>query len=340
MKNTVWKKIPVAINNAWGDPLTESLVDNTVYKAKELYDHLAPIMICTKSVPNEATLEKLIEIKDNSNIFLVYSLTGINEGGFSLEQRRKAIEDLSKLFDKIAIITRPIISGVNDSKENLTQLVEIAENTSKILITGALHDKNKRKYTDESVMEFLTNLCERKGVKYYHKSSCAAADTFKQKCWVHDLSAPQNLDALDELGIPYQIKNNEIILPQATVGDMNFIRMLTHANVKTPILLSNYNILSISNESQIFETTSSWYAWSNNGYCSLNCPYCICNQIEYLDSEKCIGVNPNNLINFKYNSEWVSTHYSKENFLLKGDAKEIEYNNVRTIKKCMVGKYE
>ena len=122
--------------------------------------------------------------------------------GYTFDERLDAIRRLKEIFGRIIIITRPLIFGRNTSYENLTRLVKAARDTSGLLITGGIHDKTKRKYVDDDVKKQLLCLCDKYGVKYFHKSSCASAYLTGRKCWVHNLSKPNNVFVLDKSWIP------------------------------------------------------------------------------------------------------------------------------------------
>ena len=53
--NNWWRRIPVCINNSYGDPFTDIQIMDTYDKARKLYEAGMNFCICTKAVPiNEA----------------------------------------------------------------------------------------------------------------------------------------------------------------------------------------------------------------------------------------------------------------------------------------------
>ena len=76
-----FENIPVNLNNN-GDPLIDNQAENTVEKVRSLEGFENKFHICTKAVPSEHTFEILESLTDNQkkNLFLSYSLTGLNEG--------------------------------------------------------------------------------------------------------------------------------------------------------------------------------------------------------------------------------------------------------------------
>ena len=68
-KEDWWKKIPICINNALGDPLIKSQIDNTIYKLNYLCNHKAPYSIITKAVIDDEIYEKLKNV--GANLFVI-----------------------------------------------------------------------------------------------------------------------------------------------------------------------------------------------------------------------------------------------------------------------------
>ena len=342
--NKWWEYLPVCINNAFGDPLTKSQIDNTIFKLNCLENHKMAYSIITKAVIDDDIFNKLKNVKKSKNLVVMYSLTGLDEGGFTFNQRVETINKLKELFENIIILVRPIIKDRNDDMETLEKIVKVAKNTSGRLITGAVHNEFKRKSVKNDVREMLIRLCEENGVKYFHKSSCAAADITNNKCWMHNLGKPENLDVVRSLGYKFEILNGKIYLEEATVGDLNFLRMITKSYVYSKKILSGYNLLSIGNEDDghIYEVSSSWFSWSVNTACSINCDYCIINSIEYLDKKCEIGVIPSDIEKrFKVanKNRFIADKFSKGKFVSKSIEEQcIGYNDLRTTQICMANK--
>lgn len=341
-KKPWWSIIPISINSAFGDALTSTQIEDTCEKMKELKNHNAAYGFCSKAVLHDNEFDKLRKIPITNNLCIRYSLTGLNEGGFSFDERIETINNLKSIFGKVIIITRPLIYERNTDIDTLRKLVQTAKNTSGLLITGALHDKNKRKQLDDSVRRCLVNLCDEYDVKYFHKSSCAAAYLTNRKCWMHNLSSPENIDVLDKLGYQYKLDNGKIILNKGTIGDLNFLRMVTGSYIYCRDIVSGYNILSFSDDEVKFDVTSSWYSWSRNRKCQINCDYCIIREIEYLDEDCQIGVNPKYIENYALQSKrnFYNMNWEKGSYTTNVNNEVLGYDNLRTVQKCMVDFYK
>lgn len=136
------ENIPVNLNNN-GDPLIDNQAKNTVEKIKLLEGYENIYHICTKAVPSEETFKILESLTDNQkkNLFLSYSLTGLNEGGFSFEERVAVINRLYKTLGNVTILLRPLIKGRNDSQENIKRIIDIAATHGNRIILRGLHNK-------------------------------------------------------------------------------------------------------------------------------------------------------------------------------------------------------
>lgn len=343
MNKEWWKNIPVSINNAFGDPFTELQIEDTIYKLNSLQSQNAPYSVITKAVINDEIYNKLKQVKTSKNLVVIYSLTGLDEGGFSFEERVNTIHKLKEIFGEVIVLVRPIIPGKNDDLETLEKIVLVAKSVSNRLITGAIHNEFKRKKVDADVREMLVQLCEKHGVKYYHKSSCAAADISNNPCWMHDLGKPINLDVVKELGYNFTLdENGGICLDKATVGDLNFLRMITKSYITAKEIISGYNILSISSDMQTYEVSSSWFSWSRNRRCSINCNYCIIHSIEYLNEDKTIGVHPSEIMDRSVkacDSPIRKKQYKKGKYVAEKKNNNMGYNDLRSIQQCRVLKY-
>lgn len=344
MKDTVktnkfwWKDIFVSINNSYGDPFSKLQLENTLMKISRLKSSNMKFSVCTKAVLSDQSFDYLKKIGsiDKHNMFLQYSLTGLNEGGYSFKERENTIYKLYDQFGQMSIMFRPFISGRNDSIENIDRIIKIAAETGKVIIIGGLHDNNKRKFIDEKKYDEIINLCEKYSVTFHNKTSCAASSQFEIPCWVHHLGTPKNVDALKKLNYKFEILDNSVILNEATAGDLNFIRMLTGSRVGTYKLLNNYNILSCSSDRKYLECTSSWFSWSHNVPCEIACDYCIINNIEYLSGKnRFIGCFPADII--EYTNDSQNQILNLQNIGVKNDSKNpsiIFYDDIRTVQNC------
>ncbi|WP_240137671.1 hypothetical protein [Streptomyces sp. MUM 178J] len=290
------QSIPTSINDTYGDPFIPEQVDNTIAKLQELRFHRAPLAIFTKAGPDPEVLRKLETVSHLQQIVVYYSLTALDEGGISFDDRVRMIKELRALFPNTLVFTRPIIRGQNDDPATLRRFVEVAAEHTGYLVLGGLHDPYKKKRIQIPVEDQLVAYCDEARVRSFHKTSCAAAHLHGTECWVHDLGAPRNLEVVAELGYEFAVSDNQIVLAEGTTGDINFLRMLTRAEIFIENLKSNYNLLTIPTGERKLEATSSWFAWSENIEVCLDCSYCIIKQIEYLKKMRVqIGVHPTRL---------------------------------------------
>jgi hypothetical protein len=334
--------LPVSVNDTYGDPFIPEQVDNTISKLARLRTHRAPIAIFTKAGYDTDVLRRLEAVRDNVNVVVFYSLTGLNEAGISFSDRVAMIDGLLGLWKNVVVFTRPIIRNRNDDPATLQRLVDVAAGRTKLLVMGGLHDRYKNKQLQFAVEDTLTAMCDEQGVKCFHKTACCAAHLHGRSCWVHRMIGPVDVDVALQLGYRLAVDGTRLVLDRASTGDLNFLRMLTRTQVYTRQLISNYNLLTIPSGDQKYEATSSWFAWSENIGTCLDCDYCIIKQIEYLKKMQVkIGTHPSEMtgivrrsnpgVDFsdfvltKLRPEWTEAHV---------------YDDVRVVKPCFTERYE
>ncbi len=295
------EKIPVNINNN-GDPLINNQVENTVSKIKSLEDFANIYHVCTKAVPSERAFQLLESLtpKQKKNSFISYSLTGLNEGHFSFENRVDVIKRLHDIFNDTTILLRPLIKGLNDSKENIERIVNVAADYGNKIIMGGLHSDELIKQLDPRTEDYFADACSDHGVQIYNKTTCAVADKFDASCKVHDVDGkvPKNVEVLNLLGYKYDMEHGKIILNQASSGDMNLVRFITDSLPYTKKLISRLNKISTLGEHN-YELTSGWLSWSENKPCNIGCNYCVMSQIDYLKDRSSVGSHPKELQNIR-----------------------------------------
>jgi hypothetical protein len=280
-------------------------------------------------------------VRDKVVVF--YSLTGLDEGGISFDERVRAIIALRRIFPDTLVFTRPIIRNRNDSPEMLRKLADVAAEHTGLLVLGGLHDAKKRKNVETSVEDLLISYCAQRGVPTFHKTSCAGSWLHGADCWVHDLGEPRNLDALRSLGYEFDVRDGSVVLERGTTGDINFIRMLTRADVFIDDLISNYNMLTMPVGERKLEATSSWFAWSENIDTCLDCNYCIIKQIEYLKKMRVrIGVHPTHLPEIVNGLPQVDAFakFRLTKLPKNDDVRRHRYADVRTVKPCRAPLYD
>ena len=326
-----FENIPVNINNN-GDPLVDNQIKSTVEKIKSLEGYQNIFHICTKAVPSKKAFELLKELTDEQkkNLFLSYSLTGLNEGGYSFQDRVDTINELYELFGNVTILLRPLIAGRNDSKENIERIVEVASNYGNRIILGGLHNNKLIKQLSDDTKDYFIECCDKYKVKYFNKTSCAVADIFKEPCKVHDYdnNKPVNLNILDILDYKYEIINDKIVLKQASSGDLNLVRYITKSMPYTEKLTSRLNRVSSIGENN-YEVTSGWLSWSENKPCPIHCDYCVMSMIDYLADRSSIGCHPKDIINIRIDNT------PKEAVLVKKKGEYISYKDCRKQQECI-----
>lgn len=332
-----FENIPVNINNN-GDPLIDNQAESTIEKIKSLEGYNNIFHICTKAVPSENTFRMLEDLTTNQkkNMFLSYSLTGLNEGGYSFEQRIDTINRLYNILGNITILLRPLIKGRNDNKENINKIIDVASNYGNRIILGGLHSKELIKKIQNSTEQYFMDYCNEKGVKYFNKTSCAVADIFGIVCKVHgyDDNAPKNLDILDMLGYQYSIANNRVLLEQASSGDLNIVRYITESIPYTKKVISRFNkVNALGNHN--YEVTSGWLSWSENKPCNIGCDYCVMSQIDYLKDRSSVGCHPKDVQNIRIDNT------PKEAINIEKIDKSTEYYSYKDLRRgCECIKYD
>ena len=96
---SVWNKLPISINDTYGDPYFAPQVDNTVSKLEQLRFHQAPIATFTKSPYDKDVIAKLKALRDIKPLVLYYSLTGTQQllsrpGASCLKKKKREISIL------------------------------------------------------------------------------------------------------------------------------------------------------------------------------------------------------------------------------------------------------
>ncbi|WP_040686080.1 hypothetical protein [Nocardia vinacea] len=346
-----WKRLPVSINCAYGDPLIRQQEQDTAEKLLRLQaeDHLAPYGFCTKGLLSKQGESLLSQIRRTPNLTFRYSLTGLDEGKYDWDSRIDTIQRLHAIFpNRIIISVRPIIPGRNDDEATLARILDVAAETSGIAIIGGIHDKNKHKQLAQRVDSFMRQYSESIGVKYFYKSSCSSAYLTGSPCWMHvDRRAPINLHRLTEIGIDFELVQDgegctRIQIARGTTGDINFIRSITASRPIITDLISNFNVISGSPRDLDIEHTSSWYVWARNLPQCLGCDYCIIDDISYLQrNRKNLGADPSEILAaLDYGT--VSVHQYKGGSYEAMPARSelgIQYEDIRIARECRTEYY-
>jgi hypothetical protein len=336
-----WTRLlPVGVNDAYGDPFIPQQIDNTITKLTALERHRAPIAVFTKAGFDDHVVSALARVAVKDNVVVFYSLTGLDEGGIGFEERVRFIVALKQIFPNTVLFIQPIIRNRNDSPATLRRLADVAAAHTDALVFGGLHDAKKCKVIDSPIEDFLIDYCSELGVPTFHKTSCAAAWLHGLPCWVHDLGKPRNIDVLVQLGYDFSISDCSLVLRRGTTGDLNFLRMISGAEVYVETLISNYNLLTFPMDMRKLESNSSWFAWSENLDVCFDCNYCIIKQIEYLKKMRVrIGVHPTRILEIvteaDNNHDFAAFRLTK----LPKQADSHSYADVRSVKPCRIPLY-
>ena len=296
----VFNNLPVAINNCFGDPL--EYIDNTIEKLRKLKDHQGPVCIITKHVIFENMLERLqSEFSNYKSLVLFYTITGLNEGGWSFQQRYDSFIRLAGSFKNVALYYRPIFKGQNDSPEMIERIVSLAAMTGRPLVYGG-SKIGFSKFLDEKTEVAILSNCSKQKVMVFQKTSCCTAYMLENKiCATHvnDDNASANLDIVEKFGYPFDIVNHKVHLKKASRGDRSFIRFITNSNPLIDEVDYTTAVLAFSRPDKRFEVTSSWFIWANNfSRCRIACEYCVIQMIDLKKQMLEIGCEPRDLISY------------------------------------------
>jgi hypothetical protein len=297
----ILRDLPVSINNIIGDPFIADQTENTFSKLESLRDsgHRGPISIITKSKLGVSELSRLSDYLGFGNLIIFYTLTGMNEGGISFEERVGVYEKLVKTVPNLVLLFRPVIKGHNDSKEMINSIVKVCSDTNTRLVYTGFYNEKKEKILDKDTEREIVNCADEKDVKVFSKSACATSDISGDVCFAHvNRLEPFNLDFVKQF-YDLEVNNEQIILMDGTPGDCNFVRFVTR---KKTVLRDGdlHHFLSLGTDIPLL-CSSSWFSWSDIVPCSMGCWYC---SAEYVFPEckepKQIGCNPVEIFDYNF----------------------------------------
>lgn len=122
--NKEFNKIPVAVNIFYGDPMIQ--IDETldILERLEKYNHTGPVIIITKGDLTKFPKDR----KFNLDIHFGISTFGVDSkfDGGSMKRFLNNLDYAKELGYKYSIEFRPIIKNINDSKEVIENIINIA----------------------------------------------------------------------------------------------------------------------------------------------------------------------------------------------------------------------
>jgi len=250
-------RIPVIVNDCYGDPLYPLQFSNTLSKLKSLYGREGATVVVTKGIVSKKEICQM-EPFISQNVVFVYSLTGLNEGNISFKKRKDTICRLSKICDKIVPIIRPIIIGRNDKMSVLKSIIDVVANYSSVLVYGGYKENGAERYNkiSESLETQIINYARDKELQVFRKSACAVAHLLNHPCSAHRdncLPSTTGLEILKSLGYNCVLKDSKIFISSGTIGDCNFIRFITGSQPIIRNIDRRSNILSFSTDKKIYE---------------------------------------------------------------------------------------
>lgn len=281
------KTIPIAINVSYGDAFQPSQWNDTLTKLDSLQKtgHSGPIMVGTKYIISDKQLDYLSSLYPK--IWLFISITGLNETNlFTFKEYGEFYIKACTKINNVVCAIRPIIPFKNDSLEILSPIIDlVADGGKKLTYTGFRDSQiqGSPKYFNDKLFNQINELCAKKNILCKEKCACIISAAIKEPCPVHSKSSPINIELIKALGYNFSLNENGLNLLgyknslTITKGDLSFIRILSKSS-----FIYNYNspseILSLKTKNyKYLVCTSSWFNWSKQVYCDVNCSYCFAN---------------------------------------------------------------
>lgn len=120
-----FQKIPIAVNNLYGDPFFPTQIDDTFQKLDQLekYGHQGIVGIITKSEISDSNIKKLSQY--NLNLVVLVSMSGLeNTHEFTKGVREKTLTRCEKYHIPCIAYIRPFIPRYNTSEEQIKILFD------------------------------------------------------------------------------------------------------------------------------------------------------------------------------------------------------------------------
>ena len=303
----VLRNLPVIVNGSLGDALQPTQWKNTIDKLDNLYSsgHKGHIMVPTKYVPNHAQVKHLLS--HYPKIWLWIAITGLQETSlFSSQDYQRFYFDACNYSDRVVCAIRPIIPERNNSYFDLLPILKMVNAGDKLLTYSGYRDPKTRggcKYVEPDLFSTIDSYCLDNSIVYANKCICLVARVTNSRCVIHDPGPPENTNIIERIGYHFVINSNEIQLSGDTFGqtpsrgDIAFVRLITGGKVSAKEIRQTI-MLSINTFRKIkLGCSSSWFAWSRQVPCVINCDYCIADysSAEHIDIDE-IGCNPQELL--------------------------------------------
>jgi hypothetical protein len=303
----IFKKLPVIINGSLGDALQPTQWRNTIEKLDNLYSsgHEGHIMVPTKYVVN---LEKTKYLFLNyPNIWLWIAITGLQETKFfSFQDYQRFYFDTCNYSNRVVCAIRPIIPGRNNNFSDLLPILEMTRAGNKLLTYSGYRDPDKQgspKYEEPELFSMINSFCLDNSIVFAKKCICLIAKFTNSRCVIHNPLPLTNIKLIERLGYKFKIDNDEIQLSGESAeaipsrGDVAFVRLITRGKVTSKQLKQTIMLSLKKLENLKIGCSSSWFAWSKQVPCMINCDYCIADysKADHIDISE-IGCNPQDIL--------------------------------------------
>lgn len=313
----VLANLPVTINTSFGDPFQRDQWPDTLQKVAYLTEqgYQGEIEVSTKSILTDEQIDVLSSV--NSNIWIMCGVTGLGESKVPLQARFDNYLRVCAKFPKTVLNTRPLIPGRNDSMEVLAPIIEMAAQGNRYLKHGGYLDPNEvagKKYNYDGLKSDIKALCAKLGVSDAPRCSSMVAIVTGKVDSTFDNSDPTNLDVLEALGFDFELVDGYVKLEGfkksgvVTKGDVSFAKLIALSSHVLDNWTDPHQYMQMKGpDGQMTVCTSSWFHWTREIRCTVNCWYCHVRPgtAIYFESGDS-GCSPLDLYDFVFESEEYS----------------------------------
>lgn len=281
---SILAKIPVIINGNYGDAFLPKQWKDTTEKLKMLREngHNGPVMVPTKIAPSAGQVEELCSIDPEVWIFM--AITGLNESPLcTLEPVLQSYREACQISRRTVCALRPIIQGKNDHMDVLAPILDTVREHGRKLTFAGVRDRShlgSRKYQNVELSKLLYQYGLDNDVLVKEHCACIIAASTGEECVIHEAprgKSDERLELVKYFG--YRVrKQGKWILEghqkgTLSKGDKEFVKMLI-GPVYTESVTPSEVLSFLGPEGQSLVCTSSWFAWSRQIYCDVDCAYC------------------------------------------------------------------